>query len=559
MSFQDIALVVVAAGIFGIFAKLLKQPLLVGYLFAGIVLVATGIFQQSPAFISLSQIGVTLLLFLIGIQINLHSLKSIGKVAIISGIIQVIATCVSALLLSLLLGFSLISSMFISLALTFSSTIIVVKLLSDKKDLGSLYGQITLGTLLVQDFVAILILIFLSAGSATGGVGIIDFLLVLLKAIILLGGTWFLSKRVIPLLFEKTFSSSSELLFIGSLSWAFGVAAIVYSLLGFTLEIGGFLAGLSLSALPEHLQISAKLKPLKDFFLIIFFLVLGTQLIVNSNLISLLPIVTTFTLFVILVKPFIAMACLGFQGYKKRTSFKYGITLSQVSEFSFILIGMGSASNMVDAFTASSILATGVITIVTSTYLSANIDNLYSKLSRYINFVERNVVKEKAYVYSTDMENHIVLVGCDRTGSAILPYLKKKNYTFVVVDFNPRVQGWLSAEKVPVVFGDINDEDIQESANIKKAKMIISTTSDYADNALLLERITDFEQKPLTVFTSLERREAVKLYEKGANFVVVPEVLAGDYIKSLLRSRDADKEKWINSGKSDFNRLISNF
>ena len=167
-----------------------------------------------------------------------------------------------------------------------------------------------------------------------------------------------------------------------------------------------------------------------------------------------------------------------------------------------------------------------------------------------------NIIKEKAYLTNTDMENHIVLVGCDRTGSSILPFLRSKNFTFVVVDFNPQVFRWLSSENIPIIFGDINDEDIQEAANIKKARMVISTVSDYSDNIHLLESLSS-ESDIITLFTATERREAVKLYERGATFVIVPEIVAGDYIKNLLRLRRNNNENWIKLGKNHFNRLIS--
>jgi hypothetical protein len=326
--------------------------------------------------------------------------------------------------------------------------------------------------------------------------------------------------------------------------------------LGFTLEIGGFLAGISLSGISEHLQISSRTRPLRDFFLTIFFLVLGMEALIETNIFSVLNIALIFTLFVLLLKPIIIMALIGFLGYKKRTFFLVGLSLAQVSEFSFILMTVGKSLGQVGNIEVSGIVLSGILTMTLSSYMVMSADKIYSKISKYLKIFERRSTKESALLYKTNLEKHIVLVGCDRTGSSILPFLRRKNFAFVVVDFNPKVFRWLSSENIPIIFGDINDEDIQEAANIRKARMVISTVSDYTDNTRLLESLSS-ESDIITLFTATERREAVKLYEKGATFVIVPEVVAGDYIKNLLKVRRSNKENWIKLGKNHFNRLIS--
>jgi Kef-type K+ transport system membrane component KefB len=556
MDFSQISILIVAAGLFGLFARLLKQPPMVGYLFAGLFLVGTGIVKDSQNFAGLAQIGVTLLLFLMGMEINLHGIKNVGKISIFTGLCQIILTSLLGILLSKLLGFSDKSALYIAFALSFSSTIIVVKLLSDKKDMGSMYGQIAVGILLVQDLAAILIIMFLESFKGDGGVSLYNYFFIGIKAIGLLTAVWFLSKKIIPISFEKMFAANTETLFIGSLAWAFGVAALVAGPLGFTLEIGGFLAGISLSGISEHLQISSRTRPLRDFFLTIFFLVLGMEALIETNIFSVLNIALIFTLFVLLLKPIIIMALVGFLGYKKRTFFLVGLSLAQVSEFSFILMTVGKSLGQVGNIEVSGIVLSGILTMTLSSYMVMSADKIYSKISKYLKIFERRSTKESALLYKTNLEKHIVLVGCDRTGSSILPFLRRKNFAFVVVDFNPKVFRWLSSENIPIIFGDINDEDIQEAANIRKARMVISTVSDYTDNIHLLESLSS-ESDIITLFTATERREAVKLYEKGATFVIVPEVVAGDYIKNLLKVRRSNKENWIKLGKNHFNRLIS--
>ena len=268
MDFSQIVILLIAAAAFGIIAKFLKQPLIIGFLFAGFFLGLSGVISENQTLQSMGQVGITLLLFLLGLEMNLRELPTIGKVAIATGLGQIFFTTLVGLLISLLLGFPLLPAIYISVALTFSSTIIIVKLLSEKKDLNSLYGKIAVGFLLVQDFVAILILMFL-AGVGKSDPTFFNYVFVLGKGVSLFILVWILSKKVLPLIFEKLVGGSSELTFIVSIAWALGFAAFVAGPIGFTREIGGLLAGISLSNLSEHLQVASKTRPLRDFFLTI--------------------------------------------------------------------------------------------------------------------------------------------------------------------------------------------------------------------------------------------------------------------------------------------------
>ena len=555
MEFAQIAALLVVAGIFGIAAKLLKQPLLVGYLFAGVVLGIFGIVSDLEVFSVMGKIGVTLLLFLLGLEMNLSELPSIGKVAAVTGLGQILFTSTIGFLIALLLGFSPLASVYIAIALTFSSTIIIVKLLGEKKDLGSLYGKISVGFLLVQDFVAVLILIFL-AGLGRGNLGAADYGVITVKALVLFLAVWFLSKKALPVFFERIVSGSTELLFIASIAWALGVASFVAGPLGFTLEIGGFLAGIALSNLPEHLQIASKTKPLRDFFLTIFFLLLGAQLILDGGIIPILTPAIVFSIFVLVGNPIIVLAILGALGYRKRTSFMAGLTVAQISEFSLILMAMGNSLGHVGEREVAVVVSVGVVTMTLSTYAILGADKLYSKIKDYLGIFERKVTKESAFTEEKKLTGHLVLVGCDRTGRSLVPLFVRKNIDFVVVDFNPKVYQRLTADKIPVVFGDINDIDIIEAANVDKASMVISTIYNYSDDITLLEHIRSLKLRPTTIFTAQTKYDAIKLYENGADYVVVPEIVAGDFIRHLFEIPGMGKNRLVKMGKRHFNRLL---
>lgn len=554
MDFRYISALLVIAAVFGVLAKSVKQPILIGYLFAGALASYFGFFS-SGEFEALGKIGVALLLFLVGLEMNLSEIPTIGKVALITGLGQITFTSLFGFLISTLLGYSLISSLYIAVALTFSSTIIIVKLLSEKKDLNSLYGKISVGFLLVQDLVAVLILMFL-AGFRSGNVGVVSILFLIIKAVGLFTLTWYLSKKILPFFFQKIVGHSSELLFVVSIAWALGISALVGGPLGFSFEIGGFLAGLALSNVSEHLGVASKTRPLRDFFLTIFFLTLGSQLIVDNLGAVLVPAII-FSTFVLIGNPIIVMSILGKLGYKKRTSFLASVTVAQISEFSFILMAMGLSLGHLVGSEVTTIVMVGAITMTVSTYLILGAEKIYSKIKSWLSVFEKQTTNELVVLdMDEELENHIVLIGCDRTGQRLLPFFKNRGHQLVVVDYNPDVFKKLSTDKIKAVLGDATDEEILELLNLGKASMVICTASTLSENISLLENIKSYKKPPTFIGNAQTREDAIKLYEKGANFVLVPEVLAGEFLRHVFLSHGIAHERFKKMGKSHFNRLV---
>lgn len=556
MEFSQIAILFVVAGAFGVIAKILRQPLLVGYLFAGLTLGYMGVIGDANALESLGKVGVTLLLFLLGLEMNLKELPTIGKPALLTGLGQIAFTSVIGFSISRMLGFETLPSVYIAIALTFSSTIIMVKLLSEKKDLSSLYGRIAVGFLLVQDFVAVIILMFLS-GFKDGGLGVSDYLIIGSKAAFLFFVVWYLSKKILPDFFSKVVGGSTELVFIASIAWALGVAAFVEGPLGFTLEIGGFLAGIALSNLPEHLQIAAKTRPLRDFFLIIFFLLLGSKLVIDASVAGLLVPAVVFSLFVLIGNPIIVLIIMGLLGYKKRTSFLAGLTVAQISEFSFIIVTIGATLGHISNSHVALVVLVGVITMTISTYAIMSADKIFALISKYLSFFEKKGIQQTKQSDIGKLMDHFVVVGCDRTGSKIVKYLKRKKLEYIVVDFNPSVYRRLSRRQIPIIFGDISDPDVFESAMVESAKYIISSVSNLSANLSLLERVKDLKAKPATIFTADTQGEAMKLYNMGALYCMVPDIVAGDYITHLFAVPGMGLKRFRRMGKTHYKYLLS--
>lgn len=554
MDFSQISLLLVVAAILGILVKRFKQPVLIGYLFAGFLLAAVGVFKDRELVDGLGKVGVALLLFLVGLEMNVRELPTIGKVALFTGIGQILFTFGIGFVVALLIGFSSVTAAYLAIAVSFSSTIIIVKLLSEKNTLNSLYGKISVGFLLVQDFVAILILVIL-AGFSSGGMGWFEFGLVFFKAALLLIVIWFLSKKILPRVFEKYVATSPELLFIASIAWALGVSSFVAGPLGFTLEMGGFLAGLSLSNLPEHLEIGSRTKPLRDFFLTLFFLSLGANLVID-NVVSVIFPAIVLSILVLVGNPLIVMSILGFLRFKRRTTFLASVAVAQISEFSLIVVAMGVSLGHLQKSSLALTVMVAAITMTLSTYLILGAEKIFPKIKKYLAIFERDNPRDLVYLKEEEFDNHIVLVGHLRTGVRLLPYFRKKKTPYLVVDFNPQVQKKLTANKHPVIFGDITDPDILKAAQIENAKLVISTIDTISDNLVILEHIKRLAKKPVSIFTSTTRDNAIKMYEAGADYVIVPEIVAGDHIRNLLRIYGVKSERLKKVGQNHFKRLI---
>ncbi|MCL5969974.1 MAG: cation:proton antiporter [Patescibacteria group bacterium] len=544
--FFEITVVICLAAILSIVFRLLKQPLILAYILTGIIIGPFGQLQlvSNEVLQVMGEFGITLLLFILGLEIKLKDFQSIGKTILISGILQVFITQVIFYFTSIFFGFSQISSFYISIALTFSSTVIVVKFLSDKKESASLFGRISIGILLIQDLFAILLLILLSSLNIVGGsFNFSPFIvfLVLLKAIVLFSVIIFLSQKVFPKLFNNL-AKSQEALFLISIAWVFGLAAFVSSpVVGFSVEIGGFLAGLALANAAENYQIASRLKGLRDFFITIFFVFLGMKMIFTDFTKILLPSVILAAL-VLILKPLVITTLVGLMGYRKRTSFFTGLTLAQVSEFSLIILFLGDKLGHIENSTVSFMTLVAIITFVFSTYLILNKNSLYKIFSPYLKFFEKkDAYRENIAVGLQGLEDHIILVGADGMGQSILDTIKTSKNKVMVVDFNPDIIKKLQEKNITSLFGDISDFDIQERLNLGQAKIIISTIPDSENNLLLVKKLNKLSRKTKIIVCAESIDEAKKLYKAGADYVVMPDLTGGKHVGKILTGNNLDR------------------
>ena len=542
--FLDITVIICVAAFLSFIFRLLHQPEILAYILTGILLGPLGLFQihSVSALITLGDVGITLLLFMLGLELRLKDFASIGKTAVIIGLLQIWFTFVLGFFFSRLIGYPITPSFFIAVALTISSTVIIVKLFSDKKDLHSLHGKLAIGISLTQDLAAVLLLIFLSDThfSLTPIVLAEQVCFLLLKIVLVFAVITFISYRIFPFL-TSYIARSSESLFLFSLAWVFLLTAVIASpFIGFSIQIGGFLAGLALANTNETYQIVGRMKPLRDFFITIFFVMLGLQMSF-AHVFLILPQVLLLTFFALIIKPIIVFLLTSAFGFRKRTSFLASVSLGQISEFSLLVVFLVSRLHYLSTDVETTIILAGLISFAASTYAVQSSGYLYKLFGEYLNFFE---TKHVHHLQNDDdnedlenLRNHLVIIGGHQMGMSVIKSLEKDE-NVLVVDFDPDIVHELRKKGIRSFFGDISDPEIQERARLDKARMVVSTVPDIEDNLLLIERLNKENKKAKIVVMAYELEDAKRLYKAGADYVVLPHLAGGRLLAKILKDED---------------------
>ena len=532
IQFGFIILVVLVASII---MRLLKQPLIIGYILAGILVgpFFLNLVKESETLHVFSEMGIAFLLFIVGLHLSPKVIKEVGKISLVAGIGQILFTALIGYFIGIMLGFSPITAIYIAIALTFSSTIIIMKLLSDKDALEKLYGKIAIGFLLVQDLAHILILIVVS--SLASGTGASDILFsTLLKGGILMIVLIPISYYALPRL-SDFFAKSQEFLFVFAISWGFSLS-LLFLYAGFSIEVGALIAGIMLSMSPYSFEISSKLKPLRDFFIISFFIVLGSQMAFGDITHLIVPAII-FSLFILIGNPLIVMILMGILGYSKKTGFMAGLTVAQISEFSLILIVFGVKTGSLTQEILSFITIIGLLTIAGSTYLIIYSEAIFNKLGRFLTIFERKKIKER----NIPKKNYkYILLGYNRIGFSIIKAFSKITKNFLVVDYDPKVVKKLKKDGIPAIYGDVDDSEFLEDLGLCKASVIVSTIPEKETNQLILEVLKRNKSNPIVLLTGRQIKDALELYEEGANYVILPHFLGGEYTAKLIETAKND-------------------
>lgn len=489
-AFSDTAIVLALAAVVAFIALRARQPLIVAFIGVGVLVgpSALDLVQGAETTELLAEIGIAVLLFLVGLKLDVALVRSTGKVALYTGIGQIVFTAALGFVFSFALGMSAQTAIFVAGAMTFSSTIIIVKLLSDKRELEKLHGRIALGMLIIQDIIVVLAMLVLSSlGGDEDSSLMLEIGGLFLKGIGLLAGLWVLMKWVLPRA-VVLIATSQELLIVSAIAWAVAVAALS-DWIDFSVEVGAFLAGFALASTPYRESIASSLSGLRDFLLLFFFIELGSQ-IDFSTMGSQVPSALVLSLFVLVGKPFIVMAIMGIMGYSKRVSFMTGIAMAQISEFSLILIALSRDLGRVDNDAVGLVTLVGLITIGLSTYMIIYAESMYARVSRFLNVFER-----RSKIISDDDNQaskfDVVIFGYGRFGRHLVEHLARAGHSVLVVDWDPYGRVQLDspelADKVTLTYGDADDPEFPSTLPIGDVKWLISTIA-RADVNLTLAR-----------------------------------------------------------------------
>lgn len=543
-AFIQLSIVIVLAAVVAVAMRLLRQPLIIGHIITGIIVGPSllALIDDRSSFEVYSEIGIALLLFIIGLELNAAVIRRLGRVVVLSAFALLITVGGTGFLAAQLFNFNRTEAIILGLALFFSSTIIIAKVLSDKRELTRLHGQIAIGIILIDDIIATFALLFVASGSGesldAGEVGTLILKGVGLAAIFTLIGA-----KVLPKV-GKFMAHSQELLFLFAIAWGFGIATLINKA-GFSIEIGALFAGVMLAHLPYAAEIGARLKPLRDFFIVLFFISLGEGLAL-SNLMAVLVPALVFSAIVIFLKPVVVMAALGAMRYTKRTSFKAAINLSQVSEFSIVLVILAAATGAVRTDIAAVITLVALTTIALSTYMMQYDNWLYGKLERYLQIFERATTREHEYKAKT---YPLILFGYKKGGHEFVKTFRAMKKPFVVVDYSPDVIEHLSRQNIESLYGDATDPELLAELHMSKAKLIVSTIADQPTNLSLLRYITKHNKNAIFICHANDYNEAGALYDHGAAYVMLPHFIGSERMSMFIHRNGLDKESFAQHRK----------
>jgi len=539
-AFYEITALLLVAAVVGALALRLRQPLIVAFIAVGIAVGPAGLgwVRSHDQIDLLATLGIALLLFVVGLKLDLHLIRSMGPVALATGLGQVLFTSVIGYAIALALGLDHIPAVYVAVALTFSSTIIIVKLLSDKREIDSLHGRIAVGFLIVQDLVVIIAMIVLSAFGVAGQQDNVvlwrDMLLIVAKGIGLLAAVGLAMRYLLPRLLHQL-ARSPEMLVLAAIAWAVALA-VAGDAIGFSKEVGAFLAGVAIASTPYREAISTRLTTLRDFLLLFFFVSLGAQLdlqLLGTQLMSALA----FSLFVLIGNPLIVMAIMGVMGYRKRTGFLAGLTVAQISEFSLVFGALGLTLGHIDANTLGLITLVGLVTIGLSTYLILYSHPLYDRLAPYLGIFERHVPhREQA------LENHapaqatvdVILFGIGRYGDDIARRLHNQGLSVLGVDFDPQAIAAWQHHGLTAVYGDAEDPEFPATLPLTQAHWVVCTIPDRGANLALHHALRAHGFHGKVALTAHNAHEARALEKQGADLVLRPFSAAAEHAAAAL-------------------------
>ncbi len=552
--YYEFATLLLVAAVVGAVALRLRQPLIVAFIVVGILLGPSvlGWVTAHDEVDLLAQMGVTVLLFVVGLKLDLHVVKNLGPVALATGIGQIMFTTVIGFGIALALGMTPVTALYVAVALTFSSTIIIVKLLSDKREIDSLHGRIAVGFLIVQDIAVVVAMLLL--GSWQGGAGGHDLwrvgFEVAFKLAAALAGVALLMRYVLPRVLPFL-ARSQELLLLFALAWGTALAA-AGDMLGFSKEVGAFLAGFSLASTAYREAIASRLTGLRDFLLLFFFIALGAKLDL-ATLDAQMTDAVLLSLFVLIGNPLIVMAIMGYMGYRKRTGFLAGLTVAQISEFSIVFAAMGVTLGHIGPSVLGLVTLVGLITIALSSYMILYSATLYTYCAPWLVWFERKTPFRELAIESRPDPNEevdVIVYGLGRYGKRLAKRLQERQLRVLGVDFDPETVSNCRRHGMDVRFGDAEDPAFPETLPLAWARWVVSTLPQLEFNLALMDALRQHGYTGRIALTAHNDRDAKKLTAAGADKVLFPFDDAADFAAGIIKNETVKNETIMGASKN---------
>ena len=543
---RDVGISVMGAAVVAIGAHFAKLPLMLAYIAAGVILgphLGFGFIQSADSISALSAIGLVLLMFILGLEIDIRKLMQAGKAVFVTGIAQFVGCFLLGLLFFKLLGYSNGEGRFeltyLAVACALSSTLIAVKLLSDQLEMDSLTSRITLGVLVLQDLWAIG---FLAVQPNLNDMQPALLALSAGKAVLLVLVSWVASRFILPHIFHRA-SRQPELLLVTAMGWCFCMCGLA-NMLQLSLEMGALIAGVGIASFPYHTDIAAKVSALRDFFITLFFVALGLQ--IPSPSVEVLKLTGLILVFVLFSRVLTVFPVLYLMKYRNRASLIPGINLSQVSEFALVLTAIGASFKHIQPEMLSAFVLALVATALLSSFLIPRGHAIYKAINPML---ERIGFKDESEPVSAEAsaghEEHpkVVLLGFYREGSSLLSELMARHATsakrgVLVVDFNPEAHEKLTDMGIKCKYGDLSNPDTLRHLELDQAKVLICTIPDHllkgTSNLKLLKFLKTLAPDAEVVVTAETLAGAKEMYAAGADYVFIPRLLTAQYLADLL-------------------------
>lgn len=550
---NDIALSIVAAFAMAVLARWLKQPLIIAYLAAGFVIgpVCLGWIQDDNSIETIGELGLLFLLFMIGLEIDLKKVLQSGKLILLTATVQILGCFMLGFLAFRAFGFPLggerLDVVYLAFALMFSSTVIIVKILYDKRELDTVPGRITLGVLVIQDIAAILVLA-LQAELKDPEIAQIG--ASLFKVLMLIAAAFTASRYVLPALFRSV-ARLPELVLVGALAWCFIVAGLAAAL-GLSMEMGALIAGVAISTFPYTLDVAARVNTLRDFFVTLFFVALGMQ--ITAPTIEIVSWAAAVALMVFVSRVLTVFPALELMKMGHRSSLLPTWNLSQVSEFSLVIVAIGIELNHVSDRTVGIIVYAFVITAVFSSYIMTQSGGLLRLVAPFlVSLGLKDLTTGNEEGDSGGGHGHgaseIYLLGFSWTASSLLEEMMNKHAELIprlaVIDFNPLVVRELKRRKVRIIYGDITKRDVLLHAGVGAARVIVCTLPNTvlkgATNLRLLKDLRAINPAARIVMHAELISDVAELYAAGADYVSVPRLVEAERLSDVICAACEDR------------------